>query len=167
MWQEELERLIPLLGHRNWIAVVDKAFPLQSSEGIITLDSGEAIDTVLEKTVAMVSKAPHLKPVYYLDAELEVMNDGLAPGVEKLKNAYSEKLAGCEVNQILHDGIFEKFSEACKTFSVVIIKTECCIPYSSIFINLDCGYWNSEAENKLRSLLTSCCSSCTEQGSAR
>jgi len=30
-WQEELERMLPLMGHRNWVLIVDKAFPLQGS----------------------------------------------------------------------------------------------------------------------------------------
>ena len=33
-WQEVLEEDLHLLGHRNWILVVDKAFPEQSSAGM-------------------------------------------------------------------------------------------------------------------------------------
>ncbi len=28
-WKQQLNKELPLLGHRNWILVVDKAFPLQ------------------------------------------------------------------------------------------------------------------------------------------
>lgn len=30
-WKQQLDRELPLLGHRNWILVVDKAFPMQTS----------------------------------------------------------------------------------------------------------------------------------------
>ena len=33
-WQSTLEQDLHLLGHRNWILVVDKAFPEQSSPGM-------------------------------------------------------------------------------------------------------------------------------------
>jgi hypothetical protein len=31
-----------------------------------------------------------------------------------------------------------------------VIKTPSLLPYSSVFINLDCGYWSAEAEERLR-----------------
>ena len=31
-WQARVNESIPLLGHRNWILVVDSAYPLQSSD---------------------------------------------------------------------------------------------------------------------------------------
>jgi hypothetical protein len=32
----------------------------------------------------------------------------------------------------------------------LIIKTELTIPYTSVFFELECGYWNAEAEERLR-----------------
>ena len=68
-WEVQFDELLPLLGHRNWILVVDKAFPLQS-----------------------------------------------APGMTN-------------------------------------IKTEHIMPYTSVFIELDCGYWSAEKEATLRNLM--------------
>ena len=36
-WRSRLTQELPLLGHRNWIAVVDSAYPLQTSAGIETI----------------------------------------------------------------------------------------------------------------------------------
>ena len=33
-WQTKLHQQLPLLGHRNWILIVDSAYPLQVSPGI-------------------------------------------------------------------------------------------------------------------------------------
>ncbi|MCA9265721.1 MAG: hypothetical protein KDA60_17790, partial [Planctomycetales bacterium] len=33
-WQTELNSALPLLGHRNWVAVVDSAYPLQTAPGV-------------------------------------------------------------------------------------------------------------------------------------
>ena len=38
-WQVRLREELPLLGHRNWIAVVDSAYPLQTSTGIETVNT--------------------------------------------------------------------------------------------------------------------------------
>ena len=36
-WKKEFEEILPMLGHRNWILVVDKAYPMQSADGIETI----------------------------------------------------------------------------------------------------------------------------------
>jgi hypothetical protein len=35
-------------------------------------------------------------------------------------------------------------------FRILIVKTDMIIPYTSVFFELDCGYWNAEAEGRLR-----------------
>lgn len=30
-WQSKVTEILPLLGHRNWILIVDSAYPLQTS----------------------------------------------------------------------------------------------------------------------------------------
>jgi hypothetical protein len=39
-WQTKLHQQLPLLGHRNWILIVDSAYPLQVSPGIETIETG-------------------------------------------------------------------------------------------------------------------------------
>ena len=38
-WNQRLAEAMPLLGHRNWILVVDSAYPLQISPGIETVET--------------------------------------------------------------------------------------------------------------------------------
>ncbi len=40
--------------------------------------------------------------------------------------------------------------EASNLFNIVIIKTDFTIPYTSVFFQLDCKYWNAEAEQAMR-----------------
>ena len=40
-------------------------------------------------------------------------------------------------------------------FRVILIKTPMRIPYSSVFVELQCGYWNAQAENRLRAAIQS------------
>src|SRR5215831_21258664 len=72
-WLVRLNQELPLLGHRNWIAVVDSAYPLQTSAGIETLETdGEQLDVVRQVLDAL-SKTKHVRPVIFTDAELKLV----------------------------------------------------------------------------------------------
>ncbi|MFI3281056.1 MAG: hypothetical protein R3Y44_03670 [Rikenellaceae bacterium] len=152
MWRSEFERVLPLLGHRNWILVVDKAFPLQSAAGMTYLNSAEPIENVLNYVLESIDGSSHIKPIIYTDKELQCLRQfggAEAAMVETIKQA----LDGREVQSILHDEVFSKLDTASKLFNVVVIKTEAAIAYSSVFIELDCGYWTAEKEQQLRTSL--------------
>ena len=42
-------------------------------------------------------------------------------------------------------------AKASQNFQVLIIKTTMTIPYTTVFLQLDCAYWSADAERKLRS----------------
>ncbi len=152
MWTNEFNNILPLLGHRNWILVVDKAYPLQSANGISYLDSGLPLQETLSYVLAQIEQASHIKPIIYTDRELDLLpqiGQQEAQMVETLRTT----LHGHEVQSILHDDVFAKLDAASKLFNVVVIKTESTIAYSSVFIELDCGYWTPEKEGKLRQLM--------------
>ena len=149
-WTQDFERLLPLLGHRNWILVVDKAYPYQSSPGITYLDTKAPLPAVLERVVSDIKASAHVKPVFYTDRELASVSEELAPGADAFRAELKKLLAGANVQTLLHDSVFKKLDEASKLFNVVVLKTECTIPYTSVFIELDCGYWSAEKEQALR-----------------
>lgn len=152
-WNQELEDILPLLGHRNWILVVDKAFPLQSAEGMKYINTGAPFFEVLDTTIACIKKASHVKAILYTDAELNYLTDGLVPGISDFRTGLSKSLEGSNVQTLMHNDIFSRLDEASKLFNVVVIKTESVMPYTSVFIELDCGYWTTENETKLRELM--------------
>ena len=149
-WTQEFDRLLPLLGHRNWILVVDKAYPLQSAPGITTLDTKMPLTSVLERVVAAIKASTHVKPLFYTDQELGFISEEMAHGVESHRAELARILAGTQTQTLLHDSVFAKLAEAAKLFNVVILKTEGTIAYSSVFIELDCAYWSADKEKKLR-----------------
>jgi hypothetical protein len=42
-----------------------------------------------------------------------------------------------------------KLNDAAETYRVLIIKTNMRIPYTSVFVRLDCGYMTDEVGNKI------------------
>lgn len=149
-WTQEFDRLLPLLGHRNWILVADKAYPLQSAPGITTLDTKLPLTSVLERVVSSIKASTHVKPLFYADTELGYLTEELAPGVEQHRAELARILAGTQTQTLPHDSVFAKLAEAAKLFNVVILKTEGTLAYSSVFIELDCAYWSADNERQLR-----------------
>ena len=152
-WKVEFENQLPLLGHRNWILVVDKAFPLQNAGGITTLYTDEKLLDVLRFTLDELADASHVKPVIYTDSELDYLNEEMVPGVGEYRESLGRIFGSTGIRTILHDSVFVKIDEASELFGILVLKTNETIPYSSVFLELDCKYWSPGQENKLRQMM--------------
>ncbi len=149
-WTDALGAYLPALGHRNWIVVADSAFPLQISPGIETIVSNEDHFTVLDKVLKAVDAAKHIRPKVYLDKELSFVPEALAPGADDVRRRLEEALKGRSAQPVLHEELIARLDQVGKTFKIVMIKTTLAVPYTSVFLELDCGYWGPEAEAKMR-----------------
>lgn len=152
-WKNQLEEKLPLLGHRNWILIVDQAFPEQSNPAMQYINTNEKLADVLNYTLETLGTASHVKPIIYRDRELHFIDDKLAPGVDIFKAQLESQLKGRAVNEILHDSVFVKIDKVAKLFSVLVLKTTETLPYTSVFIELDCAYWGPEKEAELRAIM--------------
>jgi D-ribose pyranose/furanose isomerase RbsD len=149
-WEERLTAALPALGHRNWIVVADSAFPLQISPGIETIVTGEDHFAVLEKVLKAVDGAKHVRPKIWLDKELAYVPDSLAPGADEARRRLDEVLKGRGAMPVLHADLIARLDEVGRTFKIVMVKTTLAVPYTSVFLELDCGYWGPDAEAKMR-----------------
>jgi hypothetical protein len=136
---------LPRLGHRNWIAVVDAAYPEMIAPGVTTLVGGS-----LAEILKAVEAQPHLRPEAFLDEELFHLTDVDVPGVQAERALIQSLLTDIPTHRVLHERIIALLDEAARTFRVLIVKTKSQIPYSSVFLRLDCGYWSAESETHLR-----------------
>ena len=123
-WEQKLAALLPLFGHRNWIVVADSAYAIRASI--------------------------HVREKIYLDKELDAVDEADAPGIADYRERLTDALYGASVTRMLHEQIIHKLDQSAKLVRILIIKTEMTIPYTSVFFELDCGYWNAEAEERLR-----------------
>ena len=152
-WNVRLRAELPLLGHRNWIAVVDSAYPLQTSVGIETVDTGADHLEVVKAVLDQLAKARHVRPVILTDAELKLVPENDAKGVSAYREALASLLEKTEAQSLPHEEIISKLDEAGKTFHILVLKTRMTIPYTSVFIRLECGYWTEDAEKRLRAAM--------------
>jgi hypothetical protein len=153
-WRPTLEARLPLYGHRNWIVVADSAYPLQSGPGIETIVSNETQIETLRHVLFALSRAKHVRPVVYVDQELNFVPEQDAVGItayrQLLSGLLEKQLPGQKSLPAPHEEIIRRLDEAGKTFHVLIIKTNMTLPYTSVFLELRAAYWGDEEEQRLR-----------------
>ena len=149
-WKQKLQQELPLLGHRNWIVVADSAYPLQTAPGIETIYVNTDQLEVVKGVLAELAKTKHVKPTIYTDAEMKFVAETNAPGITAYRDGLGKVLTSQPVQVLPHEQIISKLDEAGKTFKVLLIKTPLTKPYTSVFFQLECGYWNAESEQQLR-----------------
>ena len=149
-WQSHVTQQMPLLGHRNWILIVDSAYPLQSSPGVETIETNSSHLDVLRYVLGAINSSIHVRPLIYMDAELPFVPDDDAPGATAYRNQVQHILADYKIESLPHDRVINQIDETSKEFHALILKTTMTIPYSSVFIRLDCKYWSADAEKRMR-----------------
>ena len=149
-WQQRLNELLPLYGHRNWIVVADSAYPVQSQPGVETLVTGADQVELVGAVRDAIAACKHVRAHVKVDAELAYVHESDAPGVEEYRRKVGALLADEEVTPMLHMDLITQVDKASVLFSMLVLKTDLTLPYSSVFFELDCGYWNAEAEKRTR-----------------
>jgi D-ribose pyranose/furanose isomerase RbsD len=153
-WQTRLGQIMPLLGHRNWIMIVDSAYPLQSSAGVETLETNTDQMEVIRTVLDIVGNSIQVRPIVYMDAELPFVPEKDAPGVTAYREGIKNLLKGRTITSLPHEQIIAKVDEVGKTFHIVILKTTMTVPYTSVFLQLNCKYWSDEAEAHMRKAMS-------------
>jgi hypothetical protein len=149
-WEEILKDRLQLYGHRNWIVVADSAYPAQSRQGIETIVANDEQTTVLARTFGILRQYKHVKPTIYTDEELSFVLEGDAPGVTSYRKQLGLLFTDNEARALPHEEIISRLDRIAEMFRVLLVKTNMRIPYTSVFFELECGYWNAQAEDRLR-----------------
>jgi hypothetical protein len=153
-WKRILARQMPLLGHRNWIGIVDSAYPWQTATGVETVATGAGHLVVLKHVLQTVARAKHVRCLARLDSELNSVPESAAPGIDILRKKLFASLESRDVAFLPHDQTIAQLDKAASLFRVLILKSTLTLPYTSVFLELDCGYWSAAAEQNLRTTLS-------------
>ena len=149
-WRAKVVEAMPLLGHRNWILIVDSAYPLQAAPGIETIETGAGQLEVVRAVLGDIDRSIHVRPVIQMDSELPFVPEDDAPGVSAYRAEIGDLLRAYSIESVPHDRLIAGVEEASKHFNVLVLKTNLTVPYTSVFIRLDCKYWGADAEKRLR-----------------
>lgn len=154
-WELEVNRRLSLFGHRNWIVIADAAFPAQSKPEIETIVANTDQIQVVGRILKIIAVCKHIRANIYTDLELGFVEEHDAPGVTEYRQQLRALLNGESSTQLAHVQIIDKLDQCAQVFKILVVKTASMIPYTSVFIELDCGYWNTEAEKRLREAMLS------------
>ncbi len=154
-WHGELHQLLPLYGDRNWIAIVDSAYPDQSRAGMKTIVTHQSMYKVLTYVLAAVAKAPNIRPEAYTDRELQFVTNSQTPGISAYRKHIDRMLTAANIphHQRIHIKSIHLLNKDGKLYKVLILKTNLTMPYTSVFLHLKCGYWTNADEQQLRKVM--------------
>jgi D-ribose pyranose/furanose isomerase RbsD len=152
-WKAVVQSRLPLYGHRNWIVVADSAFPVYAAPGIETIVVNEDLPSVLKYVATAISSSRHIRATAFLDQELQFIDEHDYPGVSELSRQITAAFTKSQVSSIPHSEMMTRIDEAGKTFRILFIKTTATIPYTSVYMRLDCGYMSDEVEQKIRTAI--------------
>ncbi len=149
-WQLEVDKQAGQLGYRNWIVIAEASFPAHSRPGVrqvtAPVDVPEAVDYVLNA----LERTEHVRPQVYLTRELRSVENDFAPGIDDMRKRLKEALHGHETTELDQSSLLTLLEDANRSFDVLVIRTPTALPYSSVFLELQPGYWDVDSETRLR-----------------
>ena len=152
-WKESLQSAVADLGAKNWIVVTEKAFPIPEAEGVQVVHADAELPEALLEVFDSIESEGHIWPRIYNLREFKHLEEDYAPGVGKLRTQKEQVFAGRKMQEITARTANLIFLAAVKKYRVLIVKTESAYPYSSVYMELDSGYWNGVSEDALRAAM--------------
>lgn len=141
------------LGARNWIIIADPSYPIPAGSGTQTMVVSTGSTDTFREVLDLIEVQGALTPRIWVCNEMEAVTDDLAPGMEEYNKQIESLTSGRFCYRLDERIISSQVAEAARNFRVLFIKTTTQLPYSAIAIELDSGYWNSDAETEIRKRL--------------
>lgn len=149
-WKDAVNRQVSQLGYRNWVIVAEASFPAHSRPGFrqvtADVDVPEAVDYVLNS----LETTQHVRPRVYLPREQRSVENDFAPGIDEMRKKIRASLHGHESTELEQQSLLTLLEDASRSFDVLVIRTHTALPYSSVFLELQPGYWDADSESRLR-----------------
>lgn len=149
-WKKEVEMQTAQLGYRNWIVIAEASFPAHSRAGIRQVNSYQPIPVVVDEVLRKLELTEHVRPKVYVPKELRVIENDFAPGVDEFRGELRTALHGYETIELEQDSLMTLMQDTRRSFDVLVIRTTTALPYTSVFMELQPGYWDGESESRLR-----------------
>jgi len=149
-WQSAVERQSAQLGYRNWIVIAEASFPAQNRPGIRQVNAAVEIPEALDYVLQAMEQTENLRPQVFLTREVRSVDNDFAPGIDNLRKRIQTALHGHEATELDQQSLLTLLENANRSFDVLVIRTQTALPYSSVFLELQPGYWDADSEALLR-----------------
>ncbi|PQJ29613.1 hypothetical protein [Rubritalea profundi] len=149
-WTQQLESEIAELGAYNWILVTESAYPAPGRPEAHTVTSPYKLPQTLDYVLQTIESSGHIRPRIYLTLEFDELSDSYAPGIENHRVQLTKSLNE-RATQSLSARSLESTLRCSKNGNrILVVKSQTALPYTSIYIELESGYWDGESETALR-----------------
>lgn len=150
LWLRALKSEIEGLGALNWIVITDSSFPAFGNSVSHTIISPSDLPSTLHEVIQAMDGSGHVQPRVYMTRESQELEESFAPGITHHRQQLNTALHGYEAYALPEDSLRMLTLEAGQKYRILVIKTQTTLPYTSVFLELESGYWDSEAETTLR-----------------
>lgn len=149
-WQAAVQRQAGQLGYRNWIVIAEASFPAQSRPGTRQVTASVDVPEALDYVLKTLEQTENVRPQVYVTRELRAVENDFAPGIDDLRKRLQGALHGHETTELEQQSLLTLLDDANRSFDVLVIRTTTALPYTSIFLELQPGYWDVDSETRLR-----------------
>lgn len=149
-WQAAVNRQSGQLGYRNWIVIAEASFPAHNRPGLRQITASVDVPEALDYVLNTLEQTQNVRPQIYLTREVRSVENDFAPGIDELRKRVKEALHGHEATELDQQSLLTLLEDANRSFDVLVIRTNTALPYSSVFIELQPGYWDVDSETRLR-----------------
>lgn len=149
-WKVAVTNQTAQLGYRNWIVIAEASLPAQNRVGIRQVTANVEIPEVLDYVLNTLGQTQHVRPHIYLTRELRSLDNDFTPGIDEHRKQLQTALHSHESTELEQQSLLTLLEDATRSFDVLVIRTPTALPYTSVFIELQPGYWDAESETRLR-----------------
>lgn len=154
-WKGSVNNQANQLGHRNWIVISEASFPAHSRVGIRQVNADSEVPEVVDYVLNALERTQNVRPRIYLTREMRSVENDFAPGIDQMRERIAESLHGHDPTELDQQSLITLLESANQSYSVLVIRTPTALPYTSVFMELQPGYWDTESEDRLRQRIRS------------
>ncbi len=153
-WKIAVANQTEQLGYRNWIVITEASLPAQNRPGIHQVNANVDIPEVLDYVIGTLEQTQRVRPQLYLTRELRSLENEQTPGIDQFRKQLKTSLRYHETTELDQQSLLTLMEDVRSSFDVLVIRTPTALPYTSVFIELQPGYWDAESEARLRERIT-------------
>lgn len=154
-WNKKFNYRLPVMGKNNWIIISDSAYPAKRADGIETIATDKSLTSVLDYVLSSMDESGHAGATAWISAELEKIPDRDAMGIEEIYQEIWRQLNEAKITTktALEQEILEMVEDQAADYRVLVLKSTTQLPYTTVYLQLDCRYWDETREKRLRDAL--------------
>jgi L-fucose mutarotase/ribose pyranase (RbsD/FucU family) len=149
-WRGAVDSQAAQLGYRNWIVIAEASFPAHNRPGVRQVSAPVEIPEALDYVLHALEQTENVRPQVYLTREVRAVENDFAPGIDEIRKRIQSALHGHEATELDQQSLLTLLEDANRSFDVLVIRTQSALPYTSVFLELQPGYWDEASETRLR-----------------